>query len=697
METLRITLKTSRCQTFEPRLFRNFPQRRSHQAAFFLLLAAALLGSSPAMGGINILTNGPSLSGSANWSLASAPTANTNAGSHQDLVIQPLSPAITNLYQAAGNTYSQSINVTNGLSYTLTANTTNSSSGNPIVRLGDGISQTNSGTSFSNSISGVTNDAIYLANNSSLTILETNLNNATNSVQGNPLILSIVCTNGINFNVQTGSTLTINALITGTSSSKTITLTGGGTFVYGGNPYAPSNLLTGQLPFKSSLTITNNSTFVLNGVISNGTALGVVVASVNSLFNEGVAGTIQGVEPLTVNSGLATLRGTNIYTGVTTVAGPNATLQVFGRQALSGSSSLTQGSSTALNSTLSLATPDSYTMNQLQLSGIIIVTNSGAGPSTLTFTNGGYQTGTATKQIDVTSNTTVVINGSTFDIIGASGNKDRNLNLTAETGGAITFNAMLQNNGAFNGGVEKHGHGVLALNGPNTYTGGTTNTGGGTLLVNGSIGGFSVLSDSILGGTGTITAPITITTNGTLAPGLTTAIGTLTASGGLALAGNVLIKVNKSVSPSNDLAVVSGTLTNVGTGTITVTTNLSGATALALGDKFKIFSQAVSNGSAMTISGGLPSGLVWSNTLATDGSIYVVAGSTASPTLGVSQAGSVLTFTWSGAGFKLQSQTNALNSGLNNNWSDYPGGTVSGVSATINPANPTVFFRLKSP
>ncbi len=693
METLRITLKTSRCQTFEPRLFRNFPQRRSHQAAFFLLLAAALLGSSPAMGGINILTNGPSLSGSANWSLASAPTANTNAGSHQDLVIQPLSPAITNLYQAAGNTYSQSINVTNGLSYTLTANTTNSSSGNPIVRLGDGISQANSGTSFSNSISGVTNDAIYLANNSSLTILETNLNNATNSVQGNPLTLSIVCTNGINFNVQAGSTLTINALITGSSSSKTLTLTGGGVFNYGGNPYAPSNLVSGQLPFKASFTITNDSACNLSGVISNGSGNAVVLASANSVLNEGLTGAIQGSAVLTVNSGVAALHGTNTYTGLTTVVGPNATLQVFGRQALSGSSSLIQGSSTALNSTLSLATADNYTMNQLQMSGIIIVTNSGAGSSTLTFTNGGFQTGTATKQISVSSNTTVVISGANFDIIGATGNKNRNVSLTPDTGGAITFNAVLRDNGAFQGGVEKHGHGVVTLNGINIYTGGTTNTGGGTLLVNGSIGGASVQSDATLGGTGTITAPVIITTNGTLAPGLPTAIGTLTASGGLNLAGDVLIKVKKSVSPSNDLTVVTGSLTNSGTGNVTVTTNLPGATALALGDKFKIFSQAVCNGAAMTVSGALPSGLGWSNNLAVDGTISVVSVSATPPTLGVSQAGNVLTFTWAGT-FKLQSQTNSLNTGLNSSWSDYPGGTVSGVSATINPANPTVFFRL---
>jgi fibronectin-binding autotransporter adhesin len=658
------------------------------------LSSGILISSSfPALAGVNVLTNGPSFSGPANWSLASAPTANANAGSHQDIVIQPSSAAMTNFYQAAGNTYSQSINVTNGLSYFIIANSTNYGAGSPVIRLGDGISQANSGTSFSNSISGFTNDAIYLANNSSLTISETNFNNATNPVLANPLTLSIVCTNGINFNVQTGSTLTINALITGSSSSKTLTLTGGGVFNYGGNPYAPSNILTGQLPFKALFTITNDSTCNLSGVISNGSANAVLLTTTNSFLNESLTGSIQGNTPLTINSGLASLHGTNTYTNLTTIVGPGAVLQVFGRQSLSGASSLAQGGSTAFNSTLALATADSYTMNQLQLTGVIIVTNSGTGTSTLTFTNGGFQTGTATKQISVSSNITVVIGGANFDLIGASANKNRNISLTPDTGGVITFNAVLRDNGAFQGGVEKHGHGIVNLNAVNTYTGGTTNTGGGTLLVNGSIGGVSVLSDATLGGTGTITAPILITTNGTLAPGSLTAIGTLTASGGVSLAGDVLIKVNKSVSPSNDLTVVTGTLANSGTGNITVTTNLPGATVLALGDTFKIFNQPVVNGSAMTVSGALPAGLAWQNNLEVDGSISVVNGTVTPPTLGVSQSGNVLTFTWTGA-FKLQSQTNSLSTGLNNSWFDFPGGNVSGVTATINPANPTVFFRL---
>jgi hypothetical protein len=72
-------------------------------------------------------------------------------------------------------------------------------------------------------------------------------------------------------------------------------------------------------------------------------------------------------------------------------------------------------------------------------------------------------------------------------------------------------------------------------------------------------------------------------------------------------------------------------------------------------------------------------------------------GINAAPSLTVSQAANVLTFSWSQPGFKLQAQTNSLDVGISNNWGDYPGGNTSPVNVTINPADPTVFFRLISP
>ena len=74
------------------------------------------------------------------------------------------------------------------------------------------------------------------------------------------------------------------------------------------------------------------------------------------------------------------------------------------------------------------------------------------------------------------------------------------------------------------------------------------------------------------------------------------------------------------LSPSNDVATLTGTLTNAGTGRLTVTT--VGATPLVAGDRFTLFDQPLANDSALTIlSDG---GVVWTNKLEEGGSIEVV-------------------------------------------------------------------------
>ena len=90
-------------------------------------------------------------------------------------------------------------------------------------------------------------------------------------------------------------------------------------------------------------------------------------------------------------------------------------------------------------------------------------------------------------------------------------------------------------------------------------------------------------------------------------------IGTLTINNNLTLNGNLLFKVNKSLSPSqsNDIASVSGTLANGGTGTLTVT-NLG--PALVVGDRFMLFNKGLSGGGALTVTGG-GAGVIWNNNL----------------------------------------------------------------------------------
>jgi hypothetical protein len=59
--------------------------------------------------------------------------------------------------------------------------------------------------------------------------------------------------------------------------------------------------------------------------------------------------------------------------------------------------------------------------------------------------------------------------------------------------------------------------------------------------------------------------------------------------------------------------------------------------------------------------------------------------------------GNVLSLSWPDhAGWTLQTQTNALSTGLSNNWLDVPGSTsVTSTNMTVDPAQPAVFYRLK--
>jgi len=66
------------------------------------------------------------------------------------------------------------------------------------------------------------------------------------------------------------------------------------------------------------------------------------------------------------------------------------------------------------------------------------------------------------------------------------------------------------------------------------------------------------------------------------------------------------------------------------------------------------------------------------------------------PTLDYVDTGGNLEFSWTG-NFKLQAQTNNLDSGISGSWSDYPGGNSSPVSVPIDPTQGTVFFRLTTP
>jgi autotransporter-associated beta strand protein len=304
-----------------------------------------------------------------------------------------------------------------------------------------------------------------------------------------------------------------------------------------------------------------------------------------------------------------------------------------------------------------------------------------------------YTSATNTVILSITGSNNLTLSGP-FTLSGADNTGNVNRTIQVNNTGLTTLAGVVGDAG-LTCGLIKTGPDSLVLSATNTYTGPTTIS-AGTLLVNGKldVGAVTTATTATLGGSGTILGPVTVQGGGILAPG-TGAIGTLTINSNLTLAGNALFKVNKAVSPSNDVVAVSGTLTNSGTGTLTVT-NLTGS--LAVGDQFKLFSTALANGAALTVTGG---GVNWTNKLAVDGSIAVLSVistvATNSTNITFSANSGSLSLSWpvDHLGWSLQVQTNALSTGLGTNWVTVPGSSsVTATNFTINPANGSVFYRL---
>jgi autotransporter-associated beta strand protein len=237
-------------------------------------------------------------------------------------------------------------------------------------------------------------------------------------------------------------------------------------------------------------------------------------------------------------------------------------------------------------------------------------------------------------------------------------------------------------------GLVKRGSGTLTITAAQTFSGGVVVSNGIVLVENatgsGTGSGAVTVYGGTLGGNGRIFGATSIESGGALSPG--SSVGKLTMANTLTLAGNTLIEVDKA-NGTNDQVVANAV--NYG-GTLTVS-DLSGG--LSAGDSFHVFSAGSHTGDFTSIVGSPGPNLAWTFN-PSNGVLSVVATVVPPPTLDYTWAGSTLTLSWSDPLFRLQSQTNGLTTGIGTNWTDFPGGAASPVSIPIDPANPSVFFRL---
>jgi autotransporter-associated beta strand protein len=283
----------------------------------------------------------------------------------------------------------------------------------------------------------------------------------------------------------------------------------------------------------------------------------------------------------------------------------------------------------------------------------------------------------------------------------------------------ITVAQPLINGGGSDGGLNKSGAGVLTLAGTNTYNGNTmVNAGALSLGTAGSIansakigvaggaqfdistvaGGFTLGAAQTLFGVGTVNGPVT--SQGIIEPGFPFgSVGALTFNNPPVLNGMLLMNVDRNNgSPLNGQVVLPSGILNYG-GTLTVA-NIGAP--LQAGDVFQLFSAPSYSGNfTVTNLPSLNSGLVWSNSLAINGSISVISTVSLVPTnvsWGVDGANLTLSWPADHTGWRLQVQTNSLSAGLGTNWFDVAGSTTTNsVNIPMDATQGSVFYRLVYP
>ena len=263
----------------------------------------------------------------------------------------------------------------------------------------------------------------------------------------------------------------------------------------------------------------------------------------------------------------------------------------------------------------------------------------------------------------------------------------------------ITMNGPITGSGALIKSVADN-QGSIILAGTNTYTGTTTVAGGGVYIdgINGT-NTVTVSSGATLGGTGAIFGPVTIASDGILSPGdLSTTMATLVISNSLNIAGTCIMDLNKSGA-----ALTSDLVTNITALTLdgTLELNLNGD-ALAAGDSFQLFSFKSASGTIAGITPETPAvGLAWDTShLTVDGTLRVLGVNPTPTNIVAVVSGGQLHLSWPAdhTGWRLQVQTNALDTGLSTNWTDVAGSTiVNSMSFPIDTKSPAVFYQMTYP
>jgi len=322
-----------------------------------------------------------------------------------------------------------------------------------------------------------------------------------------------------------------------TSTTRTVTLAGNGTFQIPSGTYTVNTNISGGGTLiaagSGTLTLPQANSYTGGTTINNGSTL--------ALTTTGSVATSTGV---TANGTFDITGITGASSSITDLAGSGAVSLAAKRLILTNPSSTFSGAISGVGGTLTkqgsgtftLSGPNTYTGGTTLSAGQITVgNNSGLGTGALTMASG--------TTLGVENGITV---GNTINIPAASGN----LSVASGTGtlsGTVTAGNT----------ITKTGAGTLALSG--TVGASDVIVSAGQLKANGTITvalantGVDVQSGAILSGIGTIMGDVTIENGGTIQPGNTP--GTMTIIGDLNLNSSSITTIEVTPTQSSEIQV----------------------------------------------------------------------------------------------------------------------------------------------